>query len=95
MINTLNNYNESIKYNQNKNNIEDVKKLKILIEDLNKKLLENKNKITEYKLKISNNNFTINNYNKNIQLKLNYENEIKIYDALANRYVYMVSHLLY
>ena len=83
LINTLNDYNESIKYNQNKNNIEDVKKLKILIEDLNKKLLENKNKITEYKLKISNNNFTINNYNKNIQLKLNYENEIKIYDTLA------------
>ena len=83
LINTLNDYNESIKYNQNKNNIEDVKKLKILIEDLNKKILENKNKITEYKLKISNNNFTINNYNKNIQLKLNYENEIKIYDTLA------------
>ena len=83
LINTLNDYNESIKYNENKNNIEDVKKLKILIEELNNKLLENKNKITEYKLMITNNNFIINNYNKNIQLKLNYENEIKIYDTLA------------
>ena len=83
LIDTYHDYNESIKYNENKNNIEDIKNLKLLVDELNNKLLENNKKITEYRLMISNNNFIINNYNKNIELKINYENDIKIYDALA------------
>lgn len=83
LLEKLNDYNESIKYNENKNNIEEVKKIKTLIDELNIKLFENNNKLTEYKLIINNNNFIINNYNKNIKLKINYENEIKIFDTLA------------
>ena len=83
LTDTLNDYSESIKYNQNKNNIEEVKNLKILINELNSKLLENNNKITEYRLMINNNNYIIDNYNKNIELKIKYENEIKIYETLA------------
>lgn len=83
LIDTLNDYKDSIKYNENKNNIEIVKKLKILIDELNNKLSENNKKITEYNLIINNNIFTINNYNKNIESKIKYENEIKIYDSLA------------
>jgi len=83
LLDTFNNYNESIRYNENKNNIEEIKKLKLIIDELNNKLIQNNNKIIEYKIIINNNNFTINSYNKNMKLKSDYKNQINIYDTLA------------
>ena len=77
------NYIFSIKYKLHKHYIVTVKKYQILINQLNTKILQHNNKITEYKFKINNNNFIINNYKKNIQFKIKYQNQIKIYDTLA------------
>ena len=77
------NYIFNIKYKQNKHYIVTVKKYQILINQLNTRIFQHNNKITEYKFKINNNNFIINNYKKNIQFKIKYQNQIKIYDTLA------------
>lgn len=83
IIDTINNYKESIRYNENKSYIEEIKHLNVIINELNNKIIDNNSKITEYKLLINNNNFILNNYEKNITLKENYNNNVKIYDALA------------
>ena len=92
IINIINDYNESIKYKENKKYIDDVNRINNCINMLNDNLLENNNKIVEYKLLINNNDFKINNYNKNINLVKEYKDEISVYDALWG---YMVYLLLY
>lgn len=83
ITNVLNDYNQSIKYIQNKNNIELTKTLSNNINEITYLINQNCNKITEFKLLINNNNFIIDNYLNYISMKINYENQIKIYDTLA------------